>query len=260
MKPRFFIIITLALFFVPSQFHFILYAQSLDLAVAGNGISIGDSERVNGLRLNFRDSRLRQVNGINITIWQPRSPVSGTVNGIALGLPLTGAHRIHGLSISLGGVSAERNLSGVMLSGIGFGSGGDVTGIGIGGIGAGAGNNLKGIMIGGLGVGAGEDVTGILIGGLGAGAGGEMKGIIVGGLGIGSGEKIQGIGIGGLGAGSGGDVQGIFLGGIGVGAGNDLTGIAFGGVGAGAGGTLGALQLEVLRLVRATLKALYWLV
>ena len=67
------------------------HAQSLDLTVKNVGISIGDSERIVGLRLNFRDRRMLSVYGINATLWQPHDPMLGTVNGLGLGLPVTGA-------------------------------------------------------------------------------------------------------------------------------------------------------------------------
>ena len=43
--------------------------RSLDLTVNHTGISIGDSREVTGLRLNFRDTRLKRVDGMNITLW-----------------------------------------------------------------------------------------------------------------------------------------------------------------------------------------------
>jgi len=43
-------------------------AQSLDLTVNNVGLSIGDSEEVTGVRLNFRDRNLRRVTGLNATI------------------------------------------------------------------------------------------------------------------------------------------------------------------------------------------------
>ena len=61
--------------------------RSLDLKVGGYGISIGDSRRVNGLRLNFRDSRLEEVNGINVTIWHPYRDGGGRITGLAMGVP-----------------------------------------------------------------------------------------------------------------------------------------------------------------------------
>ena len=41
---------------------------------------------MNGLRINWSDAGLEQINGINITLWKPEKPMSGTVNGLAIGL------------------------------------------------------------------------------------------------------------------------------------------------------------------------------
>lgn len=68
--------------------------RSLDLTVGGVGISIGDSRRLNGLRINYRDSRLDRVNGINATIWRPYDGGHGDITGLALGLPVTGGDDI----------------------------------------------------------------------------------------------------------------------------------------------------------------------
>ncbi|MFI5246117.1 MAG: hypothetical protein ACHQQR_12870, partial [Gemmatimonadales bacterium] len=84
-------------------------------------ISIGNYPSVNGLRLNFRDSDLERVNGVNITVWEPYEPASGTVTGMAIGLALTGASEIHGLATGIFGVSASRKLSGLTLAPIGAG-------------------------------------------------------------------------------------------------------------------------------------------
>lgn len=42
-------------------------AQSLDIGIDSVGISIGNSPRWTGLRLNLRDAHVRRVDGINIT-------------------------------------------------------------------------------------------------------------------------------------------------------------------------------------------------
>ena len=178
----------------------IVPAQSLDLTIGGYGLSIGDSRAVNGLRLNFRDRRLRQVNGINATIWTPRDPARGLINGIALGLPVTGGRRINGLATGLFGAGADESITGVVFGPLGGGAGESIEGIGLGGLGLGAGEDLVGIMIGGLGVGAGGDVTGVMIGGLGVGAGGTLAGLMIGGVGVGASE-VRGIALSGLAAG-----------------------------------------------------------
>src|SRR5512146_1876840 len=114
-------------------------AQVLDLTVSNTGLAIGDRPRVNGVRINFRDRRLEQVNGINVTVWSPYEPATGVVNGLALGLPTTGAKDINGIATGLFGAGAERS----------------ITGIGVAPLGIGAGGELRGIMVGGLGVGGG---------------------------------------------------------------------------------------------------------
>src|SRR6185369_13971068 len=113
-----------------------------DLMHHNTGLSIGDSRIVHGIRLNFRDDRMREVVGINATIWTPyQGAYGGDVKGLALGLPLTGARNISGFGIGI----------------LGAGATGDFTGIGGGLVGVGAGRNLKGLFIGGIGAGTGGD-------------------------------------------------------------------------------------------------------
>jgi hypothetical protein len=196
--------------------------QGLDLTVNHVGLAIGDVPRVAGLRINYRDRNLEWVNGVNVTIWSPygegSGTVHGTVRGLALGLPLTGAERIDGIAMGIFGVGASNR----------------IRGLGVGGLGLGAGGKLEGVMVGGLGVGTGGGMTGIGVGGLGIGSGGRMRGVFVGGLGVGGGGSVDGIAIGGLGVGVGGDITGLAIGGLGVGAGGTLHGIGIGGLGVGA--------------------------
>ena len=252
-------------------------AQSLDLTVNDVGISIGDSRRVTGLRINYRDRRMEEVNGINITAWVPYEQNRGTVRGLALGLPATGAHRLDGIALGIIGAGVGEDMRGLLIGGIGggigddlvgiaaggigMGIGNDLHGVGLGGIGMGIGNDLKGIGIGGIGMGIGRDLQGIAIGGIGAGVGGSMVGVGIGGVGIGVGADakgllITGIGAGvgghfkgvsvaGIGMGAGGDVEGITISGIGLGAGGDVTGITIAGAGIGAGGTLKYASLAI---------------
>ena len=206
-------------------------------------ISIGNYPAVNGLRLNFRDSDLERVHGVNITIWEPYEPASGTVTGAAIGLPLTGAGEIHGLATGIFGVSASRKLSGLTLAPIGAGAGGDVSGIAIGGVGLGAGGNLGGLIVGGVGAGAGGNLKGIIVGGVGVGGGGNVSGLVAGGVGAGVAGDVEGVIIGGVGAGAGGTIKGVSLTGVGTGAGGNIVGFVVSGIGTGAGGTIRGIAL-----------------
>lgn len=202
-------------------------------------LSIGHHPRVDGIRLNFRDKELELVNGVNATIWTPYDGyIGGRVNGVALGLPLTAAGEIHGLSLGIFGVGAEDGMTGIGIGGIGLGAGGGIGGIHVAGIGIGAGGDVRGLAAGGIGIGAGGDMRGIMVGGIGAGAGGSVRGIAVGGIGAGAGGNARGLLAGGIGAGVGGDLRGIAAGGIGVGTGGSARGIMVGGVGVGAGGSI----------------------
>ncbi len=230
MKRIFAVIIVHACFFCV-----LATAQSLDLTIKGHGISIGDSREVTGLRMNFRDKHMRRVNGINATIWSPREPARGTVNGLALGLPLTGGKRLNGIAIGLFGAGAEKSVTGLLGGLVGAGAGKNISGIAFGGIGLGAGNNISGIALGGIGLGSGGNMTGLMFGGIGLGSGGNITGISIGGIGVGSGGDLHGLNIGGFGVGAGGHIYGISVSLIGIGAGNSVQGITISGVGVGAG-------------------------
>lgn len=220
-----------------------LKAQILDLTVNDVGLAIGDKPVMTGLRLNYRDARLEKVTGANVTLWSPYRPIRGVVNGVAIGLPVTGANQIHGLGVGVFGLSADNSISGLGVGGIGLGAGGDLHGIMVGGIGVGTGGSAEGITIGGIGVGTGGRIRGLQIGGIGVGGGGDVSGITIGGIGVGAGGRLSGLAIGGIGVGGGADFKGIGLGGIGVGVGGDATGLMIGGIGVGAGGRLKGLSI-----------------
>jgi hypothetical protein len=177
--------------------------SSVDLTVNDVGISIGDSRRVVGLRLNYRDRYLREVTGVNATIWIPYDESRGDVRGLALGLPATGGRRIDGIALGIVGIGVHDNMRGIAIGGIGTGVGNDMTGLGAGGIGLGVGRDMHGILVGGVGAGVGGDMTGLAVGGLGIGAGGNAKGVLIGGLGAGVGQNLTGLSIAGLGIGAG---------------------------------------------------------
>jgi hypothetical protein len=239
-----------------------IYSQSLDIPAKGYGLSFGNSKNFSGIRFNFRDRHVEEINGINFTLWRSKENKDAIVNGISIGIFPEAGHlygiqigglgvsgdEVSGITLGLIGAGSEGDLSGICIGGIGVGAGNSIKGLSVGLVGAGAGNEISGISIGGLGAGAGNNCSGIMIGGLGAGAGNDIRGITIGGLGAGAGNNVEGITIGGLGAGAGDKITGITIGGLGAGSGNELTGIAIGGVGVGApnikGLTIGGLTCE----------------
>ncbi len=209
-------------------------------------ISIGHHPRVDGIRLNYRDRELELVRGANITIWTPyEGYLSGEVQGLAHGLPITMAGDITGVGAGIFGVGAEDDFTGLGVGGVGLGAGGTLRGIMVGGVGVGAGGSVRGIAVGGIGIGAGAggDVRGLMAGGIGVGAGGDARGIFAGGIGAGAGGDMRGAAVGGIGVGVGGNARGFLIGGIGAGAGGSIRGISVGGVGVGAGGSIRGLSV-----------------
>jgi hypothetical protein len=87
--------------------------------VDGTGLSIGNAARINGIRLNYRDARLEEVNGPNFTIWRPYRPASGTINGVATGIA-NGARDVTGVTLGLASAEATGHLTGLSFGGLGL--------------------------------------------------------------------------------------------------------------------------------------------
>ncbi|MEX1033308.1 MAG: hypothetical protein WDZ30_08105 [Cellvibrionaceae bacterium] len=235
---------------------------SLNLTYRGYGISLGDSKGVKGIRLNYRDSQLQSVYGVNATLWAPfEYQTSGAVTGLALGLPVTGAESIEGIALSLFAAGTKGDFTGVDVSGLGFVAGNTFTGIGVSGIGRVSGDNSQGIQAAGLGLVAGDNFSGaglsgvglvagknfggLGVSGVGLVAGDDFRGIGVAGIGLVAGRDLRGIGISGIGLVSGGRVKGIAVGGIAVVGGDELTGLSLAGVAA-AGGPIRGVSIAGL--------------
>lgn len=208
--------------------------SGVKFAIGDLGLGIGDVRRLDGIRLNFRDRDLERVRGLNATLWTPYQGADGVVEGIALGLPLTGAGEIRGLAVGAG-VAVEHSFTGLGLAPLGMGAGGGMKGIALAGIGLGGGGDMEGIFAGGVGLGTGGSVRGVAVGGVGLGVGGSLSGIALGGVGLGVGGDATGLMVGGVGVGASGDVRGVTLAGVGLGAGGSIEGITIAGVGVGSG-------------------------
>jgi len=225
------------------------FPQGVGIPSKHAGLGFGNLSKFTGIRFNFKDKNVEKITGINTTIWQPKDndDNTGVVNGISLGIPISGGHRDqNGLSVGVLGVAASENLRGFNFGGLGAGAGHNVSGFNFGGLGIGAGESLSGITIGGLGAGAGENVSGFSFGGLGIGAGGNMSGVTIGGVGAGAGGNVTGITIAGVGLGAGGNLSGISVALGGVGAGEKVRGITIAGLGVGAGEELKGISAALL--------------
>ena len=97
-------------------------AQSLDLAPGGYGLSIGNSKRLTGIRLNLIDSKVDRITGLILTVWNPKKNPQAAYNGIALGLIGTKARAINGLALSGIGINARESITGIAAGGLGVGT------------------------------------------------------------------------------------------------------------------------------------------
>ena len=242
-RPRS-LLLSVALLGAPAALH--AQRDGLVIGPRNQGIAFGNVPRVTGVRVNFRDDGLERVDGVNITVWMPHHEPSGLVNGVALGIPVTGAGEIRGIAIGVAGVGASDDITGLGVGGIGIGTGGRLNGIMVGGIGAGSGGGVRGLTVGGIGVGSGGEIEGIAIGGIGVGSGADTRGALIGGIGVGSGGDVEGVAIGGVGVGAGGGIRGLTFGGLGVGTGGGAEGITIAGIGIGSGGELRGLSIAGL--------------
>ena len=83
-------------------------AQSLDFPSKCWGLSIGNSKEFTGLRFNFRDSQVKSIDGVNITLWQPRKDnEEAVITGLSFGT-IPGGGRLRGVQIGLLGIAGAR--------------------------------------------------------------------------------------------------------------------------------------------------------
>ncbi|MEZ4389296.1 MAG: hypothetical protein R3D98_17250 [Candidatus Krumholzibacteriia bacterium] len=197
-------------------------AGGLGLPTSHHGLGLGNLTEFSGIRLNLQDRGVREVNGLNVTLWLPRNHAGGRYQGVGVHLIGASGDSFRGVYVSGLATAVVDEGQGVFVSGLGFG-GGDLAGLVIAGLGAGM-SDLSGVAVAGLGLGA-ERVQGILLAGLGAGVE-DIDGIALALLGFGA-EDATGVMLAGLGIG-GQNLRGVFAGGLGVGA-ETLAGVAVGG-------------------------------
>jgi hypothetical protein len=160
--------------------------RALNLTIGGYGISVGNSAAVNGVRLNFRDAGLRRVNGINATLWRPVEPLSGSINGLAVGIAGPGADQINGVAVGLGAVVTEDRLRWVSLAGLATVTLGGLDGVSVSGLATVAQGRTSGVHVAGLAVVTQSRFRGIAAAGLATVAQGDIAGFAFGGLATGS--------------------------------------------------------------------------
>jgi hypothetical protein len=187
---------------------------SLDVGYDAKGISFGNSWDWDGLRFNFRDAGVTEVNGLNFTLWRPGENPDFEMNGLAIGIFGPGVSRLRGVALGVGAVVGTRELEGVSLAGIATVSQGATRGLQMGGIAAVSSSTMEGLNIGGIATVAQGGLRGASLSGLATVSQGRVQGVSIGGLAVVGQGRITGLGLGGLALVSQGDMRGINLAGL----------------------------------------------
>lgn len=95
---------------------------SLDLTIRDCGLSVGNSPRLTGLRINAVDDEVVAVNGINLTLWNPGKNPAAAHRGLSLGLIGPKASTIDGLAVGGLGTVAHDRLLGIGAASFGVGT------------------------------------------------------------------------------------------------------------------------------------------
>jgi hypothetical protein len=112
-----------------------VHHRSLDVGVHDTGLSIGNSRRWTGLRINLSDHGVERVIGLNLTLGRARENTDARVDGIAVGLLAPVAGTIRGVAVGPFGVVAEHGLAGVNVGGLAVVSQGAIEGLSVAGLG-----------------------------------------------------------------------------------------------------------------------------
>ncbi|MEI6509114.1 MAG: hypothetical protein WCO54_11570 [Bacteroidota bacterium] len=149
--------------------------HSLNFPTNHYGISIGNSRVFNGIRLNFAESNVKTINGINITCCaKSNKNTEAVVNGVSVGvLPSGGTFRF--INIGLLGVGAHHSIKGVTCAGVVIGSSGSLKGFSASGI-VTISDTISGAAVAGLLVGS-QKANGIIVSGLSVLSEGDIKGV-----------------------------------------------------------------------------------
>src|SRR6266851_3636296 len=233
----------------PGHFH-------VGLTINDWGVSLGNAPRVNGIRVNVEDAGLERVNGVNITVWKPREPLTGSVNGLALGIVGPGAAELNGAQVGLAGVVAERHVRWLSVGGLGVVSQGAIEGVSVGGLGVVAEGGIRGIALAGLGVVAQGEVRGLVIAGLGAVTQRDLSGLTVAGLGAVAEGDLRGLVVGGVGAVSQGRLTGVGISALAVVAEQGIDGLGLSGLATVAAGNIHGVSVAGYRVAATRLAGL----
>ena len=224
--------------------------SSLNLTIGNSGIAFGHADRVNGIRINWKDRSFDYVNGMNLTFWIPDGkPYYGTVNGLAIGLTAPAGERLHGVAITPGAVLAEEHMIGLNAGLLALVSQGDIYGLNIGGLASVAEGSIRGASISALAIVSQGPTDGLSLAGLATVSQGGLGGISFSGLAAVSQGPMWGLNVAGLATVSQGDLTGFSFAGLAAVTQGSVTGVTVGGLATVAQGDVSGVSLGGLAVV-----------
>lgn len=154
----------------------VIKRNSLNIPFRKYGLSIGNSVIFNGIRINFIDKDVQQINGLNLAGWTKDNGVNEVVNGfnigiipnsrlsraITIGLYGAGGDKINGFVYGTVAVGSK-TINGISIAGLINASAGDLTGISLAGIGIFTHKTINGIAISVPFINAEENINGVAI-------------------------------------------------------------------------------------------------
>lgn len=221
---------------------------AIPIGVFRTGVSLGNASRWTGVRLNFRDAGVRQVNGISISLWKARQDANrdATFNALAVGVVGPEAGTLRGINVGGVGILARREMTGINVGGGGPLSEGSLRGINVGGLAIVSMGRTTGLSVAGLGVFARGGIDGISAAPLGVVAGGDVHGLSVGGLGVLGNGALKGINLAGVTVAGRGRIAGVTAAGLAILGQEQILGLNVAGITVARGERIGGLTVAGL--------------
>ena len=173
--------------------------KALNFPTPKYGISVGNSHEFTGVRMNWADEGVTELNGLNLTGWLKRyKNKQAVVNGISIG-GIPTARSMQPINIGLLGVgSAPGNCNGLTLGAGVIGSAGNVNGLSVSGLYTGVDgtdSSISGVSISAGAINVHKTMDGLALGGLAVVSDKDIHGVAATLLYLSCDDALRGVGV-----------------------------------------------------------------
>lgn len=121
--------LTIAVYSLSAQEPTSTKTNSFNFPAKRYGISLGNSSVFSGIRINFADKKVKEINGLNLTFWVKRAQNMDAIsNGLNIGIVPTSG-KMNGLNIGLLAAGFSKMSNGITVGGYVVGCSGNLNGI-----------------------------------------------------------------------------------------------------------------------------------